>query len=121
MREVVIKDGCLTFLVDKALYSSEVLSKCFYWYSRSFDVNVLEVGAGNLRVDLKSKDGILPGEDIVSKIKQDLIDFRLRDILTKETATIRELLIAKAFSNYDASAPETEVSDPVGFNPELIP
>ena len=51
------------------------------------------------------------------KLERDLIDFNLRDIVTKETMNIRDLLIAKAFSNgeFDES-PRSDVSDPVGFN-----
>lgn len=50
-----------------------------------------------------------------------MIDFKLRDIVSKETKTIRELIIAKAFAYYEEDqSPDTEISDPVGFNPENI-
>ena len=52
--------------------------------------------------------------------KRDLIDFKLRDIVTKETQTIRELITAKAFAYFDLDDnPATEISDPVGFNPSI--
>ena len=57
----------------------------------------------------------------IEKIKQDLLDFKLRDIINKETRIIRELLIAKAFANYDDEEdPTTDISDPVGFSPKSI-
>jgi His-Xaa-Ser system protein HxsD len=54
------------------------------------------------------------------KLERDLIDFNLRDIVTKETQNVRDLLIAKAFSNGEFDEePRGEVSDPVGFDPIL--
>jgi hypothetical protein len=58
-------------------------------------------------------------QKLKEKISQDLIDFKLRDIVFQETQTIRELLLAKAFANYEiGDDPITDVSDPVGFKPE---
>ena len=56
---------------------------------------------------------------IEKKIRQDLIDFKTRDIITEETRNIRDLIIAKAFSKIDDfdSQPPGEISDPVGFDP----
>jgi His-Xaa-Ser system protein HxsD len=72
-------------------------------------------------VKLESNSGSVDLESIHQKIKRDLNDFKLRDIVTKETKIIRELIIAKAFAYYDLeNDPETEVSDPVGFNPKEI-
>jgi hypothetical protein len=51
------------------------------------------------------------------KLERDLVDFNLRDIVTKETQNVRDLLIAKAFSNGEFDElPPGDVSDPVGFN-----
>ena len=53
----------------------------------------------------------------LQKLERDLIDFNLRDIVTKETKNIRDLLTAKAFSNGEFDElPPGELSDPVGFN-----
>lgn len=69
----------------------------------------------------------LPGNDlpevnlICNKVKRDLLDFKLRDIVTKETKVVRELLVAKAFAYYGLEDnPNSEVSDPVGFDPKDI-
>jgi hypothetical protein len=56
-------------------------------------------------------------EKLLQKLERDLIDFNLRDIVTKETKNIRDLLTAKAFSNGEFDElPPGELSDPVGFN-----
>ena len=52
------------------------------------------------------------------KLTRDLIDFNLRDIVTKETQNVRDLLIAKAFSHGEFDEVQVgEVSDPVGYMP----
>jgi His-Xaa-Ser system protein HxsD len=65
-------------------------------------------------------DNLLPKEqleELLQKLERDLIDFNLRDIVTKETKNIRDLLTAKAFSNGEFDElPPGEISDPVGFN-----
>jgi His-Xaa-Ser system protein HxsD len=56
-------------------------------------------------------------EDVLLKLERDLLDFNLRDIVTKETKNIRDILIAKAFSHGEFDElPPGEISDPVGFN-----
>jgi hypothetical protein len=53
----------------------------------------------------------------LQKLERDIIDFNLRDIVTKETQNIRDLLIAKAFSNGEFDElPPGEITDPVGYN-----
>jgi His-Xaa-Ser system protein HxsD len=60
-------------------------------------------------------------ENLLQRLERDLVDFNLRDIVTKETQNVRDLLIAKAFSNGEFDElPPGEVSDPVGFNPNEI-
>jgi hypothetical protein len=57
----------------------------------------------------------------LQKLERDLVDFQLRSIINKETQNIRDLLVAKAFSNgeFDEEPPGV-ATDPVGFNPNLI-
>lgn len=111
----------LTVIVDKETYPSDVLYKCFYWYSDNYNVQIFPFDHFNYKVTLQCKVLEHNFDSILEKIQQDLIDFKLRDIVTKETRTIRELIIAKAFAYYDlADNPSTEISDPVGFNPDII-
>ncbi len=105
-------------------YPSEVLYKCFYWYGANFDVTIEPMGESCTQITLKHKHESLSDDDIeklISKIKRDIIDFKLRQIVTNETKTVRELLIAKAFAYYGLDDnPLTNVSDPVGFNPSIV-
>ena len=107
--------------IDTAIYSIEIIYKCFYWFTGDFEIDITNNGANQCQVAMVSKTEDTNFNPLISRIKQNLIDFKLREIVNKETQTIRELIIAKAFANFEME--ETiigNVSDPVGFNPSLI-
>lgn len=112
----------LVITVDKLIYNLDVLHKCFYWYGNSFDVSIHDLNEQYYQIKLSPQQEGIIMEETVSKIKRDLIDFKLRDTVTKETRTIRDLIVAKAFAYYDSddSHPTTDLSDPVGFDPLSI-
>ena len=111
------------FRVDSNIYSENVLFKCFYWYSKNFVVDISKHGS-EFVVSLTSKLNELDQQalnNLSEKIHQDLVDFKLRDIVAGETKSIRELIVAKAFAYYEPGHdPSTSLSDPVGFNPQDI-
>jgi His-Xaa-Ser system protein HxsD len=118
-----VTDRECVLVIDRAIYSSETIHKCFYWYTGDFDVDIDLKDESTYQVSLVSKiTGDCDFNLVIDRIKQNLIDYKLREIVNKETQTIRELIVAKAFANYEmeAKVPKTEVSDPVGFNPALI-
>lgn len=111
----------LSIEIPSNTYRPPVVIKCFYWYGKHFEVDITE-HSEHTQVTLTRKEGEMSAEYVTmlkQKVKQDLIDFRTRDIVTQETHSIRELLIAKAFSHSDEldEQPPGEVSDPVGFQP----
>jgi His-Xaa-Ser system protein HxsD len=116
-----IKDDEIIVFADSSLYSKDSLFKCLYWYGDKYHANVSFADSNTYRISVKPiSTNILTKEELeklMQKLERDLIDFNLRDIVTKETQNIRDLLIAKAFSNgeYDETPPG-DVSDPVGFN-----
>jgi len=121
--EVFIDGSDVKVIVDPDIYSIDILYKCLYWYGDLFSTSILKVNDSRIEVTLTPlSESVLDNfEGLRNKIARDLIDFKLRDIVTKETKNIRELIIAKAFSYYGLSEnPETDVSDPVGFNPSQI-
>lgn len=116
-----IENG-LILNVNKEIYSVDVLHKCFYWYLSEFTINIESNNNGEALITLKAKKEheIPETAFLIEKIRTDLIDFKVRDIISKETSNIRDLLIAKAFANYDTeTAPEGEISDPVGYIPGI--
>ena len=119
--EIEIRDNELWVIIEKELYCSDVLYKCFYWYGADFGVDISNYSDKLFLVRMKSHSATQDWNKLIDKIKHDLVDFKLRDIVTKETKTIRELLVAKAFAYYGLkSDPSTEISDPVGFNPKSM-
>ncbi len=114
-----IHNGIIELEINGKLFSKDIVLKTMYWFGDKFliDINTKE---DNFLISLKPLSSLkLSNEDLehyLQKVQRDLIDFSLRDIINKETTNIRELLIAKAFSNgeYDETPPG-EISDPVGF------
>jgi His-Xaa-Ser system protein HxsD len=116
-----IKDGQIVVFLNSALYSKDAVFKCLYWYTDKYRINIETTSEGNFfRISLKlnSSNTIDANlEDVLLKLERDLLDFNLRDIVTKETKNIRDILIAKAFSHGEFDElPPGEISDPVGFN-----
>lgn len=108
-----------TIAVDASVYSEAVVFKAFYWYGGDYDVRV-ESEPGALRVTLASLGGDISEERLAalaSRVSRDLVDFRTRDIVARETQAVRELLVAKAFADVEglASEPPGSAGDPVGF------
>ena len=98
----------IVFLADKTLYSKDAVFKCLYWYG---DKYYTDISKGDVILNQEEK------EDLLHKLGNDLVDFNLRDIVSKETQNIRDLLVAKAFSNGEFDeTPPGEISDPVGFS-----
>lgn len=113
-----IKANEIHLLIDKEIYNEDVLHKCFYWYTGNFNVEISNHSEKQFSVRLQSKAQSDNLQDTLEKVKRDLIDFKLRDTITKETKVIRELIVAKAFAYYGLEEnPASEISDPVGFNP----
>jgi His-Xaa-Ser system protein HxsD len=106
---------------DMAIYSRDAILKCLYWYGEKFHASVSMENSSFFRISLipQSNQTIELSElDLYQqKLERDIIDFNLRDIVTKETRNVRDLLIAKAFSNGDFDeVPPGEISDPVGYD-----
>jgi His-Xaa-Ser system protein HxsD len=118
---ITITPPAAEVLIDAAEYSRTVIHKCFYWYTRDFNVEITSASSAQWRIMLTAKEleAKQPWEQLPARINNDLLDFSLREIVAEETRTIRELLVAKAFANYDTQAVlESDISDPVGFHPE---
>lgn len=116
-----IKDNEIIVFADTSLYSKDSIFKCLYWYGDKFHTNVSFADSNTYRVSVKpvstNQLSQQEKENLLLKLERDLVDFNLRDIVTKETQNVRDLLIAKAFSNGEFDElPPGDVSDPVGFN-----
>ena len=116
-----VKDGVVTVYLDDRVYSRDAILKCLYWYGKDYHTEVEIPSEHVFRITVRPKVSAtlsaLEFDNLLQQLERDFVDFNLRDIVAKETRIVRELLIAKAFSNGEFDElPKGVVSDPVGFD-----
>lgn len=107
-------------LIDEKLYDLGVINKTFYWYLKEYKVSIESENTG-IRVQLQKLNGSISNSEIEilsAQIPKDLLDFQVRKLITQETKNVRDLLIAKAFSESDEfdELPPGNLKDTVGEN-----
>lgn len=107
----------ISLFLDSQIYSKEAILKGLYWFSADF---LVELKSGNdfFQVTLKPIEKKTVDEMKVQyeRLNQLMVDFQLRQIIHSETENIRDLIVAKAFSNGQLDElPKGDISDPVGF------
>lgn len=107
----------LELYLDATIFTRDGILKCCYWYTRSYLVDILtKENFFWLIIRPQVGQKLADPEALYAKLKKDLIDFQLRDTITKETRNIRDLLVAKAFANGALDEESSEdMSDPVGL------
>ena len=114
-------DDAVRFHVGTDVYPEDVVFKALYWYGGDYDIDVLAAPNGpdwNAPAAWRRGDlGRAPERASPRVCARDLVDFRTRAIVARETQTVRELLVAKAFADTDAfdQEPPGSPEDPVGF------
>ena len=107
----------IVFELDSDVYSKESIVKCIYWYSNDFTIDIKLINKV-YNISLKPLIELQEKElsELTKKLNREFIDYNLRDIVKKETKPIRELIIAKAFSNGEFDEePKGELMDPLGI------
>ena len=85
--------------IDPGLYSEAAIYKAAYWFTDRYYVFLDRAPEGRIVVELRAKE--VGGDDLriaCAEFCNALIDFRVRDIVAKETMPIREALVTKAFT-----------------------
>lgn len=79
---------------DVRVFSLDTIKRALYHFSDkcSFDIQLKD---NDITVTIHSN----VEENLLAKIKNEVLDQDLRDTLSKETANIRTLILANAFSN----------------------
>lgn len=79
---------------DVRVFSLDTIKRALYRFSDkcSFDIQLKDSG---ITVKIKTS----ASDDLLAKIKNEVLDQDLRDTLSKETANVRALILANAFSN----------------------
>jgi His-Xaa-Ser system protein HxsD len=90
--------GSISVRIAHDLVSSEALLRACYWFSRDFVCDVRSDGADHIvRLETKGDSGdSLDG--VQERFVTSALDFSLRERVNTKTASLRDLLLAKAFS-----------------------
>jgi len=105
----------VTLLVDETIYSRIALLKTCYWFTNRCYVFISRHDEQHLAVRLASKPSGSGLAAIAGEFENALLDHQLRFEIARETATIRELIVAKAFAEGSAieDPPAGDDRDPV--------
>ena len=114
--EIVAEEGSARLLVDRSVYSREAILQACYWFTDRVYLLITSPNEESYEVLIRSK----PGQDVTpstvaGELANALIDSELRQVVTRETGRIRELIFAKAFAEGGllADPPPGDDRDPV--------
>lgn len=87
-------------LVDLNLYSLTAIKKCCYKFTGdcSIQLKMLDQNILKLIFTLSSDSSIDVRNKLISDFHNELLDQDLREIVSKETEPVRNLILAEAFS-----------------------
>ena len=96
------EDGALRVSVASALYGPEAIFRSCYWLSDRCYVYLAQPSPDTIEVTLIAKSGEAAATDeLLWHFLNDLVDQHLRVAIQKETASIREMIVAQAFADAD--------------------
>lgn len=112
-----------TVYLDPRIYGKDAILKAAYWFTAVAFIRVPESQDGRLAVQVKMKQQTptldnpqpLTAEMFLDEFCNSLLDFELRRTIEGETAPVRQLILAKAFSESGVleDEPPGEIADPV--------
>jgi His-Xaa-Ser system protein HxsD len=112
-----------TIRLDPRFYSREALLRASYWYTNVAYIRVPESPEDRLVVQIRLKERTATLEhpkpisidEVVGEFCNSLLDFELRRQVEAETAGVRQLILAKAFSESGVleDEPPGSIDDPV--------
>jgi His-Xaa-Ser system protein HxsD len=115
MAPIVRSDSEISLFVDETIYNRIALLKTCYWFTDRCYIFIYRHDDKNLGVRITGKFGGTGVDAIVGEFQNALLDHQLRFEIERETATLRELIVAKAFAegNVLEDPPVGDDKDPV--------
>ena len=115
-----------TIRLDSRVYSKEAILRTCHWFSEIAYIHLPDSPDDKFVVDVRLKP-VSPTlanpkpariEEVVGEFCNSLLEFELRRQVQAETAPVRELILAKAFSESGIleDEPHGTISDPVGID-----
>lgn len=112
-----------TIRLDPRMYSREAILRASYWQSGNAYIHIPESPEDSFTVQIRLKETKptlenprpITIDEIVGEFCNSLIDFELRRQVEAETAPLRQLILAKAFSESGVleDDPPGSIADPV--------
>jgi His-Xaa-Ser system protein HxsD len=116
-------ESFVVIYLDPRIYSREAILKACYWCTAVAFVEVPETPDGRLAIHIELKNKIPTLEnnnpillkDFIKEFCNSLLDFELRRQVEVETSQVRQLILAKAFSESGVleEEPPGSIADPV--------
>ena len=123
IRSDVDSEFSATIYLDPRIYTREAILRASYWFTDVAHIHAPESPNERLaiRISLKQPKPTLANpnplniKEIVGEFCNSLIDFELRRQVETETASVRQLILAKAFSESGVleDEPPGTITDPV--------
>lgn len=106
MDSVRIHDGVALLPINELVYSRDAVLRTCYWYTDRCYIFISRPQEGTLLVTLRAKHPLptldnpnpVPLETLTGEFQNSLLDQQLRIDIEVQTRGVRELLVAKAFS-----------------------
>ena len=87
-----------TASIDPKVYSEAAVFKAAYWMTDRFYLFIEKKPSGFWGIEIRNKPGSSADlQQSCAEFCNALIDFRVRDLVNRETLTIREALVKRAF------------------------
>ena len=83
--------------IERKIYSDSCISKVVYWFSDRYSIERHINGD----IEALTIDGVKDKRTFKKMFFEKLNDFKLREVIDKETKDIRTILYAKAFGDFD--------------------
>jgi len=109
----------IAITVDLTVYRLEVVLRACHAFTGRCYISTRSAGDGALLVELAAREESDSLRDLAGEFSNALIDSQLRALISTETRTIRELLVAQAFCEADLldrrDSESDEYADPRGI------
>lgn len=87
--------------IDQSVYCREAVLRAAHWYTDRFLLTISSPNSETLSVTLRAKEKGHDIERAAQEFENSLVDAQLRVEIGRETAGIRELIVAKALAEGD--------------------
>ena len=119
----LLSDSSVTIYLDPRIYSREAILKASYWFTKIAYIRIPESADTRLAIQIELKQTApslaIPNPTSIQQFTKEfcnsLLDFELRRHVEIETAAVRQLIVAKAFSESGVleDEPPGTIADPV--------